>query len=86
MPRTYKAVLHGDHVEWIDAPPTGSQSVPVQITVLEGVPLISASERGRRMADALEQLARRSAFVEIEDPVAWQREVRQDRALPEREH
>ena len=42
-------------------------------------------ERGRRMADALEQLANRNAFSEITDPVAWQRETRQDRPLPTRD-
>jgi hypothetical protein len=37
------------------------------------------------MREALERLAARNAFAEIEDPVAWQREIREDRPLPGRE-
>ena len=40
-------------------------------------------ERGQRMAEILEKLARSQAFAGI-DPVAWQRDVRQDRELPGR--
>lgn len=86
MPRTYKAILHGDRVEWIDAPPARALAVPVQISLLDGAPEIAASERGRRMAEALEELARGGAFADIEDPVHWQREMRQDRNLSGREH
>ncbi len=37
------------------------------------------------MAEALEELARRDAFAEIDDPVAWQRKLRSERVLPDRE-
>jgi len=46
----------------------------------------SARQRGRQMAEALEGLARLPERIPIEDPVAWQREQRQDRALPGREN
>jgi hypothetical protein len=42
------------------------------------------SRRGQRMAAALEQLAAIHALAEITDPAAWERENRQDRALPGR--
>ncbi|MCI0391228.1 MAG: hypothetical protein MOB07_21010 [Acidobacteria bacterium] len=42
-------------------------------------------DRGVEMAEILERLAAHHPFAEIEDPVAWQREVRQDRPLPDRE-
>lgn len=85
MPRTYKAVLHGDRVEWIDAPPARDIATPVQISLLESAQEIPDPERGQRMAEALEQLARSGAFAGIEDPVNWQREVRRDGGLPGRE-
>ena len=42
-------------------------------------------ERGRRMADALRRLAVLRPFEAIEDSVAWQQEIREDRPLPGRE-
>ncbi|CAK0778369.1 hypothetical protein CCP2SC5_810009 [Azospirillaceae bacterium] len=49
--------------------------------------LSSESEFKRRCAlgDALDTAARLNPFSTISDPVAWQREIRQDRVLPERE-
>jgi hypothetical protein len=85
MLRTYKAILHGDHVEWLDKPPEQTQPVPVHITLLEEAPLEPARERGRVMAEALAALASRGTFAAITDPVAWQREVRHERPLPARE-
>jgi hypothetical protein len=37
------------------------------------------------MAAMLEKLAERRTFAAMTDPVRWQRELRQDRALPGRE-
>jgi hypothetical protein len=35
--------------------------------------------------DALTRIAARGGLAGIEDPVVWQREIRQDRPLPDRE-
>jgi hypothetical protein len=40
--------------------------------------------RGREMAEVLEKLAAINALKSIVDPVAWEREQRQDRRLPDR--
>ncbi|MDP2831727.1 MAG: hypothetical protein Q8Q28_00195 [Pseudomonadota bacterium] len=48
-------------------------------------PDIDEEERGRRLAEALRKLQEAKPFAEITDPVAWQREIRQDRPLPGRE-
>ena len=85
MLRTYKAILHGDHVEWLDQRPEQTQPVPVHITPLEDGTLEPAQERGRLMAEALAVLASRGTFAAITDPVAWQGEVRHERMLPARE-
>jgi len=84
MLRTYKAILRGDHVEWIEKPPERADPVQVHITLLEEETPKPLRERGRAMADALAELAKRGTFSAITDPVAWQREVRQDRTLPNR--
>ena len=83
--RTYKAVLHDNQVEWLEPPPEKSDATQVYITFLEEPDSVSPSNRGRLMAEILAELARRGTFAEITDPVAWQRELRADRALPDRE-
>jgi hypothetical protein len=83
MLRTYKAVLRGNHVEWVDAPPVPTRPTPVHITLLEE----SAEPpraRGQEMARALEALAQSGGLSSIPDPMSWQREQRQERTLPGR--
>jgi hypothetical protein len=80
---TYKATLRGDHLEWNGSPPeqiTRKEAVTVHVTILDegGTPAVDA-ERGRRMAETLEQLAAIRAMADITDPAAWEREQRQDR-------
>lgn len=83
--QTYRAVLRGDQVDWIDPPPHRQGETEVQITLLQPESEDERRARGRRAAAALERLAKAGAFDEIEDPVAWQREIRKDRPLPGRE-
>ena len=85
MLRTYKAILHDNQVEWLEQPPEKSDEVQVYITVLEEPASDSLPKRGRLMAEALAELARRGTFAAIADPVAWQRELRAERALPDRD-
>ncbi len=84
MRRTYKAILRGDRIEWIDAPPTPGRPTPVQVTLLEE-DHEPAPAPGPEMAHILEALADRGGLSGISDPLAWQREVRQERPLPGRE-
>ncbi len=87
MLRTYKAILKGDRLEWSgDAPvlPGPEHTVHVHVTLLDE-PAPSEHSRGRRMAEALEQLAAIDAVRTIEDPEGWEREIRQDRGLPGRD-
>jgi antitoxin (DNA-binding transcriptional repressor) of toxin-antitoxin stability system len=64
---------------------TTAQRPIAKLIKLEDSEVKQEDERGAKLADLLEQLASQDAFREIADPVAWQREIRQDRALPERE-
>ncbi len=43
------------------------------------------SNQGKRMAAVLQRMADRRALSHIDDPAAWQREIRKDRPLPDRE-
>jgi hypothetical protein len=90
---TYKAILRGNRLEWRgDAGkhiPT-NRAVAVHVTVSDE-PLTEAdaaekgSDRGAQMATALERLAEIHALQDIKDVAAWEREVRQDWVLPDRD-
>jgi hypothetical protein len=85
--RTYRALLHGDRLEWLEDAPESQTDTPlrVHVTVLEQEPLAEVHARGHAMAAILEKLAERRTFSAITDPVRRQRELRQDRVLPGRE-
>ena len=87
MLRTYKALLRGNSLEWIGEAPEHSEDHPisVEVTVLEDSCLSEARSRGHAMAAILEKLAESGAVSDITDPVAWPRDLRQDRPLPGRE-
>lgn len=83
MERTYRAVLTGGRIEWIDPPPTSDQPTPVHVTVVGDSK--SHKARGMEMAKALEELAGLGGVKSIPDPVEWQRSMRDERPLPGRE-
>jgi len=89
---TYKAILKGNHVEWTDdhpVPACQDQEVEVLITVLYEVQTQADLhiQRGERMAQCLEKIARTGGIRGITDPVAWQRDIRKDRLIyPENHH
>jgi hypothetical protein len=84
---TYKALLHGDRLEWLEEAPGIQTDAPlrVHVTVLEQESPSEAHARGHAMAALLEKLAERRTFSAITDPVRWQRELRQERVLPGRD-
>jgi hypothetical protein len=65
------------------------QSLLTQLAWEEGVTLKVLTKpeinQGQRMAAILQRIADRQALSHIVDPVAWQREIREDRPLPGRE-
>ena len=84
---TYKALLHGDRLEWLGEAPEPQTDAPlsVHVTVLEQELPTAGQTHGHAMAALLEKLAERHMFSAITDPVRWQRELRQDRGLPGRD-
>lgn len=47
--------------------------------------LMSKEQRRLRISESLSWLAKHNTFADIQDPVAWQQELRRDRPLPGRE-
>lgn len=90
MLQTYKAILHGDRLEWRDGPPDTlleDRPVAVHVTILDDTAPVSTSPNsGQQLAAVLEQLAQIHALADIADPIAWERDVRSDRALPDHEN
>lgn len=80
---TYRAILDNDRVQWQDEAPASGRPVRVHITVLEPAAAEPDRSRGQAMADALQKIADRGGIAAIPDPAAWQRDIRQDRPLPE---
>jgi hypothetical protein len=83
--RTYTALLRGDRLEWLGEAPESQTDAPLRVHVTIIEPVVEGHARGPAMAALLEKLAARGTFAAIPDPVTWQRELRQDRALPGRE-
>ena len=89
MASTYKATLHGDRLEWRDEAPDVPQDRVLDVVVrVVGTSRPSTKEeeagRGARAAAALERIAA-AGGPGIEDPLAWEREMREEQPLPGRE-
>ncbi|WP_416669428.1 hypothetical protein [Egbenema bharatensis] len=50
------------------------------------VPAMDSNQKRERLAAALAQAAALNPYGDVADPVAWQREQRQDRPLPGRNY
>ena len=89
MLNTYKATLKGNRLEWgRDIPKIISlgKAVEVFVTILDESVASPSVSQGQRMAAALERLAAIDALAEVTEPAKWEREIRQDRILPDREN
>ena len=62
---------------------TLGEDVPAQKKSTREIPAATPETIARRLA-ALEKVRKRNPFREITDPVAWQREIRQDVVQPGR--
>ena len=80
---TYKATLTGNHLQWdVDIRDYINPERPlaVYVTILDQP--VNYTSQGERMAQALEKLAVTNTLQSIDDPVQWQREIREDRPQP----
>jgi hypothetical protein len=87
MLSTYKAVLKNKQVQWLDEIPAqlNRLTVSVYVTVIEELPVKKPELPCQKMVDILQKIADNGG-PGIDNPIAWQREIRQDRPLPGREY
>lgn len=90
MLTTYRAKLRDGKLEWTDEAPPVPQSAETQVLVTllpeKNSQADERAARRRQAVEALEKLAAMGGIKSIPDPVAWQREMREDRPLPGREN
>jgi len=84
MLQSYKAVLKGKQLEWIDDVSANNQPILVYVTLLKEEPIPQQLKLpGQPAIDILEEIAGLNGAVsKIADPVTWQRDMRQDRTDP----
>ncbi len=80
----YRAIINGNEITWLDKPPTPLNGVEASITLVHEEASLSRDERRRALAEILAHLAESNPFGDIQDPVAWQATLREDRSLPQR--
>ena len=86
MQRIFEAILNGNLLEWAnEVPKQGDRPVRVYVTLQEERSSLSAEFRRQRTVEILEKIAASNVYADINDPVEWQRELRQDRSLPGRD-
>ncbi len=85
----HRAYINGDRIRWEGGVPepvrTSSVEVPVEVRIPEPVEEERGQTQGEVLAALFEELAELDPFRDIEDPAAWQRELREERPLPGRE-
>jgi hypothetical protein len=89
MLQTYKARLHGTQIEWLGEMPSElHDGQDVHITLLDENPTLAQKplSKGQQMASILKELATLNTACSIEDPMEWQREIRADKPLADREN
>jgi hypothetical protein len=83
MSETYQAIISGNTIRWLAAPPKEIESgkeISVEITLKRGDE--RSLERGAAMYNALKNLSKLEGVISsVENPTEWQREIRKDRAL-----
>ena len=88
MLRTYKAIIRNNYVEWdndIHEIINSDNPVSVYITILDEPKPDNNVERGKCMVSPLNKLVKMKAFGDVDDPVEFIREMRQERELPGRQ-
>ena len=86
MEEKYKAMIHGDTIEWSgDIPEEVAKDGIMEVYVTRIQETKNSEPNGKQAMEILQKIADRGGIQSILDPVAWQREIRKDRPLPGRE-
>lgn len=82
---TYTGILREQgRIEW-DGPVPDLHGARVTLTVTDVPPPSTPEVQGHLVAQQMEELAKTDLHKVFGDPLEWQREMRQSRALPGRE-
>ena len=87
MTQTFRALLQGNQLKWLEEVPASLSSqtaVRVRVMLDAQEATEDETERQQKVLRLLNELAASHAFSDIEDPSAWQQEIRTDRPLPDR--
>jgi hypothetical protein len=87
MLQTYEAIYEHGNVRWLDALPELNEA-RLLVTVLSNTVAQSTpppTMQTNNLANALKAAVLLNPYRDVADPVAWQREIRNDRALPGRD-
>ena len=83
MSETYQAIITGNTIRWLVAPPKEIESgkeISVEITLKIGDE--RSLDRGVAMYNALKNLSKLEGVISsVENPDDWQRKIRKDRNL-----
>jgi hypothetical protein len=82
MRSTYRAVLHGNRLEWRDEKPETllpDCEVEVYVTILDSPDSATDQARGAAMAAHLERLAAVGGPKSFGDAAEWERDAREER-------
>jgi hypothetical protein len=89
MRAAYRAVLHGNRLEWRDEEPedlSPDRGIEVSVTILDTSDSpVTTKARGAAMAAALERLAAAGGPRSFGDAADWERDTREERLLPGRD-
>ena len=88
MMTTYHGILKGDRIEWDQDRPVNLRAdhpVQVFVTIIQQAEEETIDEpSGEKLFAILEEIAAAGGIQSIPDPLAWEREQREDRELPGR--
>jgi hypothetical protein len=87
MLKTYEAIYDHGNVRWLDTPPD-AEGARLLVTVLPSgtvKPAATGVMPAKSLEDALKAVVLLNPYRDAVDPVAWQRDIRNERALPGRD-
>lgn len=82
---TYRALLKDNQLEWLDDKPLlTDKTATVYVTLIEEPKTTTSPSQATEILAKIAEL--NGSIKQIIDPVEWQRETRQDRPLPFKNH
>lgn len=87
MLQTYEAIYDHGNVRWLDTPPD-AEGARLLVTVLSSgavKPAATGVMQPKSLEDALKAVVLLNPYRDVVDPVTWQRDIRNERALPGRD-